>query len=95
VAKIQKTQTQKTQTKRGDTRSKNQKLRTTADGTININEANARDFQKLLGVGPVISERIVAYRQKIGGKFTQKEQLIDVNGIGKKKLATVMPFITL
>jgi competence ComEA-like helix-hairpin-helix protein len=71
------------------------KLRTAADGKININKASASDFQKLLGIGPVLSARVVAYRQKIGGRFTQKEQLIEVSGIGKKKLAVVMPFITL
>jgi competence ComEA-like helix-hairpin-helix protein len=90
----QKTQTQRTQIKRVYMPIAG-KLRTAADGKININHASAKDFQKLLGIGPVLSGRVVAYRQKIGGRFTQKEQLIEVSGIGKKKLAIVMPFVTL
>jgi competence ComEA-like helix-hairpin-helix protein len=89
VIQTQKTQTQKVYLPIAG------KLRTAADGKVNINRASASDFQKLLGIGPVLSGRVVAYRQKIGGRFTSKEQLIDVSGIGKKKLAVVMPFITL
>ena len=34
---------------------------------IDINKASAIDFLKLEGIGPVLSERIVRYRQSING----------------------------
>jgi competence ComEA-like helix-hairpin-helix protein len=71
------------------------KLRTHADGTISINRASRADFQKLLGVGPVISARILSYRHSLGDRFSKKEQLLEVNGIGEKKFAQALPFITL
>jgi competence ComEA-like helix-hairpin-helix protein len=47
---------------------------------IDINKANAEEFEKLYGIGKVYSERIVKYRNKIGG-FESIEQLKEVYGI--------------
>ena len=50
-----------------------------------LNRANAKDFEKLPGVGKSIAERIVDYR-KTHGAFTSAEDLTKVPGIGKKML---------
>jgi competence ComEA-like helix-hairpin-helix protein len=42
-----------------------------------INTATAEDLKKIYGIGEVLSNRIVKYREKIGG-FTIREQLKDV-----------------
>jgi competence protein ComEA len=51
-----------------------------------INRASASQLEGLPGVGPVLAERIVEYRDK-NGPFTEIEDLLDVSGIGEAKLA--------
>ena len=58
------------------------------DGRIAVNRATASDLEKLPGVGPVLAERIVAYRDA-NGPFQQVEDLLDVPGIGESKLASM------
>jgi competence ComEA-like helix-hairpin-helix protein len=62
--------------------------------SISINHASVADFQKLPGIGVKIANRIVAYRKQTGG-FQTLEALMDVDGIGKKKLAKMKPFLKL
>ena len=50
--------------------------------TDNINEATQDDFEVIVGVGEVISERIIKYRKKIQG-FSYKSQLYEVWGLDK------------
>ncbi|HIA36779.1 MAG TPA: hypothetical protein EYN89_08665 [Flavobacteriales bacterium] len=52
------------------------------NGNINIelNAASIKDLQSLKGIGPVLSERIVKYRDWMGG-FYKKEQILEVYGI--------------
>lgn len=53
---------------------------------IDINTATAEELARELDhVGPVKAQRIVEYRQKIGG-FVSPEQLLEVYGIGPKTL---------
>ncbi len=70
------------------------KLKNPGDGTISINTADATELQRLPGVGPAMSERILQLRQEIG-RFQSVEQLMDVPGIGEKKFARVQPFVTI
>jgi|SRR5690606_31194321 len=44
---------------------------------IAINNCSASDLQKIKGIGPVLSERIIKYRDALGGFYT-KEQLKEV-----------------
>ena len=60
----------------------------TDDGKIAVNRATASELEKLPGVGPVLAERIVAYRD-VNGPFQQVEDLLDVPGIGESKLASM------
>jgi competence protein ComEA len=55
------------------------------DGKIHLNLATAAELDALPGVGPVIAERIVSYRQE-HGPFQSVEDLLDVPGIGEAKL---------
>jgi len=55
-------------------------------GPININRATASDFDTLPGIGPVLAQRIMAYR-KTNGPFTAIEDLQKVSGIGISKFA--------
>lgn len=58
----------------------------TTVGKIHLNQATASELDSLPGVGPVIAERIVSYREE-NGPFESIEDLLDVPGIGEAKLA--------
>ncbi|NBC03506.1 MAG: hypothetical protein GVY20_07345 [Bacteroidetes bacterium] len=61
---------------------------------ININTANNEVLQELPGVGPTYSERIINWREE-NGPYTSKDQLLEIKGIGDKRLARIKPLITL
>jgi competence protein ComEA len=54
-------------------------------GKVHVNVADLTALEELPGVGPVLAERIVAYRDE-HGPFTVIEDLLDVPGIGEAKL---------
>lgn len=60
---------------------------------IDLNTATSEQLQTLPGIGPVLAERIVAYRQEIG-TFTSVGQLMNVSGIGEKKLEELWDYVT-
>ena len=62
------------------------------DGAVAVNRATASDLEKLPGVGPVLAERIVAYRDA-NGPFQQVEDLLDIPGIGESKLASMRDMV--
>jgi comEA protein len=59
---------------------------------IDINRATAEELQRLPGVGPRISQRIVDEREK--GRFKSVEDLRRVSGIGPKILERLRPYVT-
>jgi len=59
---------------------------------ININSASAQELEQLPGVGKVIAERIVAYREQIG-RFRRREDLMMVSGISEKKYEEIRSMI--
>ena len=61
---------------------------------VNINSASASQLQELPGIGPAYSKRIVEWRNE-NGRFTSVEQLLEIKGIGEKRLAGIRPLITL
>ena len=62
-------------------------------GSININTAGVSELQGLTGIGEVISERIVEYRQA-HGDFERPEDLKKVSGIGSVTFDNIKPYIT-
>jgi competence protein ComEA len=54
---------------------------TVPGGPVNLNTATVSDLDALPGIGPVLAQRIVSYRDQ-QGRFTSVEQLDDVPGIG-------------
>lgn len=60
---------------------------------VNLNTADATQLEELPEVGPVTAEAIIAWRTENGG-FTAVEELLEVDGIGEKTLATIAPHVT-
>jgi competence protein ComEA len=52
---------------------------------IDLNSASEIEIAELKGIGPTLAQRIVESRES-DGPFTSVDDLIRVNGIGKKKL---------
>lgn len=52
-------------------------------GRVQINRATAEELQSLPGIGPVIAERIVTYREE-NGPFRTFEDLENVSGVGPR-----------
>lgn len=62
------------------------------DGLLSLGRASADEFESLPGVGPVLAERIVAFREENGG-FDVVEDLLEVPGIGEAKLAAIRDLV--
>ena len=58
----------------------------------NINTATVEELQTLPKIGPKTAEAIVEYRKK--HTFKTVDELINVKGIGEKKLELLRPLVT-
>jgi len=60
---------------------------------ISLNAATSEDLEALPGIGPVLARRILQYREQRkrenGRGFTSVDELLNVSGIGPKRLAAV------
>jgi competence protein ComEA len=66
-----------------------------ADGTapVNLNTATLDELEALPGIGPVLGQHILDYREQ-HGPFRTIEDLLNVSGIGDKRFADLKPHIT-
>lgn len=62
-------------------------------GPVNLNTATESDLDALPGVGPVTAKAIIAWRQT-NGRYTDVEQLAEVDGIGPARLARLRELVT-
>lgn len=65
----------------------------TEEAPLNLNTATQAELELLPGIGPVLAQAILDYRDSFGG-FSAKEQLKEVSGIGEKRYAAVEALIT-
>lgn len=63
------------------------------EGPLDLNRATALELQELPGIGPVLAERIVAFRER-QGPFLSVEDLLQVPGIGEKTLELFRDLVT-
>jgi competence protein ComEA len=59
---------------------------------IDINKATAVELTEIPGVGTVIAERIVDFRDK-QGPFRRVEDLLKIRGIGEKSFQKIRPHV--
>lgn len=61
---------------------------------ININRANIIELKELSGIGDVLANRIIEYRNE-KGEFKSIEELKNVSGIGDKKFSDIKDKVTI
>lgn len=59
---------------------------------LDLNAATASELEELPGIGPVLAERIVQWRED-NGRFTDVEVLGEVSGIGDALMAQLRPLV--
>ena len=62
------------------------------DEKLNINTATAEELTKLPGIGTVLSQAIVEYREE-NGNFSSIEDIMKVSGIGEGRFAAIEEYI--
>lgn len=71
----------------------NEESKSTQNSKININIATQTQLETLSGIGPSTATKIIAYRQE-NGKFTNIEDIKNVDGIGDSKFEKIKDYIT-
>lgn len=62
------------------------------DGRIDINTATLQQLQLLPGIGETLAQRVIDYREE-HGRFQSVDDLMNVSGIGEKKLEQMRQYI--
>ena len=60
---------------------------------VDVNSASAADLEKVPGLGPSLSKRIVEFREK-NGPYATVDDLLKVQGIGEKSLSHLREYLT-
>ena len=61
---------------------------------VNVNTATVDQLDSVPGVGPATARAIVSYRTR-KGPFAKVDDLLNIDGIGPKKLATIKEYVEL
>ena len=61
---------------------------------INVNISTAQQLTALPGIGEVLADRIITYREQYGD-FISLEELMDVPGISQKRFDAIKDLITI
>ena len=59
---------------------------------VNLNSASVHELDALPGIGPATASLIIDARLR--NRFTSVDDLLDVKGIGEKKLERIRPYVT-
>ena len=62
------------------------------EGLLDLNTASKIQIMELPGIGEVLAQRILDYREAQGA-FSTIEDLMNVEGIGEKKIEQIKPFV--
>jgi competence protein ComEA len=60
---------------------------------LNLNTATVQELDALPGIGPVLAQRIVDFREKNGG-FRRIEELLVIPGISERKWQQLRKLVT-
>jgi DNA uptake protein ComE-like DNA-binding protein len=61
---------------------------------IELNRADSLELQQLRGIGPVLSARIITFRERLGGFYTL-DQLREVYGLRAEVIDAILPYLYL
>ena len=64
------------------------------EGPLDLNRATLEELEMLPGIGEILAQRILEYREAHTG-FRSIEELTEVSGIGRKKLDRIRDYIYL
>ncbi|GBC81047.1 ComE operon protein 1 [bacterium HR10] len=66
--------------------------RVCSPGKANLNRATPVELQAIRGIGPVLAQEIVRYRER-HGPFHRVEELLVLRGVGPRKLKALEAFL--
>ena len=78
---------------RADTNESTKILWAPSHHLVDLNRATVHELETLPGIGAVLAQRVVAFRESLGG-FRKIEDLREVKGIGAKKFDRLKLLVT-
>lgn len=60
---------------------------------VDLNSADTAALMDLPGIGEVLAQKIIQYREA-NGPFESASQLLNIDGIGEETLENLLPYIT-
>jgi comEA protein len=63
-----------------------------SSSTVDLNSASAAELEALPGIGPVMAQRILAWRSA-NGRFSHVRELREIQGVGEKTFRRLEPLV--